>query len=88
MDHRHLQNGLKRVFFLSFWSMPSLQASPIPLVYGSQPSSSNHCNSRSDEYSVKLSAWIFLSKTTQSFGEWKTRSLVSQRLKVAPCSEP
>ena len=43
--------------------------------------------SRPGDYSVKLSAWIFLSENKQSFRAWKTQHFVFPGLKVALCSE-
>lgn len=52
------------------------------------PASQTTVISQPDDYSVKLSAWLSRSKITQSFREGEMQCLVSQRLKVSPCSDP
>lgn len=67
MEQGHVRNGLKdNFFFLSPSSMFSLQTSTIPLVYGSHPSSPNHCSLQARWLQGKAFCLNILLKKTQT----------------------
>lgn len=76
------------LFFFFHHLCLAYRLQPFLLYMAPIPAAQTIVISKPDDYSVKFSAWIFFSKNTQSFREWKMQCLVSQRLKVALCSEP